>query len=276
MMSAIAKVSRRSTVAFMKPHRALRGLVMPVLVAVTATACAGGGQATTTTRAEAPTTTSSITTTTTSPRTTTTSTTTAATSTTTLAGEPIDFGPREGDVLAVIGVRYDDVLNVRAGPGIDQPIVATLEPTSNRAVATGRTRALPRSFWTELEVNGVTGWASLAFLAYLGLTDDITATVVEALGEIPTADTMLELGRIAAETQASVEPRSVLVVVVAPTVGDLGEVTYDVIGLGDDALRGLRLHVFGQPLEDGEGFSLMAVEATSLCGRGVTADGLCP
>ena len=38
---------------------------------------------------------------------------------------------------------------------------------------------------------------------------------------------------------------------------------------------GERLHVFGQPLDSGEGFSLMAVEATVMCDRGVTDEGFC-
>jgi hypothetical protein len=52
-------------------------------------------------------------------------------------------------------------------------------------------------------------------------------------------------------------------------------VTYDVVGLGDDAVFGFRLHIFGEPTENGEAFSLKSVEATSLCGRAVTADGVC-
>ena len=63
--------------------------------------------------------------------------------------------------------------------------------------------------------------------------------------------------------------------VVAPAVGDLGEVTYDVIGLGDDSIGGWRLHVFGTPSASGEGFLLKTLEATTLCTRGVTTDGLC-
>ena len=65
-----------------------------------------------------------------------------------------------------------------------------------------------------------------------------------------------------------------IVVSVAPTVGDLGEVTYDVVGLGDDSLGGYRLHIFGQPTDSGGGFSLMAIEATAMCQRAVH-DGLC-
>ena len=75
------------------------------------------------------------------------------------------------------------------------------------------------------------------------------------------------------ETESDVESKIVLTV--APTVGDLGEVTYDVIGLADDALFGVRLHVFGQPTDSGEGFSLMSVEQTALCGRGTNEAGLC-
>jgi enoyl-CoA hydratase len=36
-----------------------------------------------------------------------------------LPGEPIDFGPAAGDVLAVIGVSHDDVLNLRSAPGAE-------------------------------------------------------------------------------------------------------------------------------------------------------------
>jgi len=57
-------------------------------------------------------------------------------------------------------------------------------------------------------------------------------------------------------------------------VGDLGDTTYDVIGLGDDAQLGWRLHVFGTPSESGEGFFLKSIERTLLCGRGVS-DGFC-
>ena len=68
------------------------------------------------------------------------------------------------------------------------------------------------------------------------------------------------------------DPPSDIVIVVAPTVGDLGTVTYDVVGLGDDSVRGLRLLVFGEPVSDG--FSLKSVERTLLCGRGLF-EGLC-
>jgi hypothetical protein len=235
-------------------------------------ACGGSGAETTTT-------TQATVTTTTIGATTTASTTTTAVTTTTsdddLPGEPIDFGPAAGDELAVVGVAYDDVLNVRAAPGTDSEVIAELAPTATDLIGTGRARALPDSIWFEVEVEGMTGWVSSAFVGYLGLTDDATAEVIETLGETPGAETMLDLGLIVAEAMASEDPPSRIVMSVAPSVGDLGEVTYDVVGLGDDALGGFRLHVFGDPAEGGEAFVLSNVERTLICSRGVTADGFC-
>jgi hypothetical protein len=183
--------------------------------------------------------------------------------------------PEAGDVLGVVGVAHDDVLNVRAVPGAEATIVGTLEPLADDVVALGRSRQLPGSIWTEVQAGGATGWVSSSFVAYLGGVDDITSQVIEDIGETPVAETMTSLGLLAAATLATDDPPSRIVMVAPPTVGDLGEVTYDVIGVGDDAVRGKRLHVFGQPSEDGESFILKSVESTTLCGRGVTEDGLC-
>ena len=190
-----------------------------------------------------------------------------------LPGDPIDFGPAAGDTLAVIGVAHDDVLNLRAAPGADQDILAGIPPLYSDLIAGGETRQLPGSMWIAVDYGQESGWVNLRYIGYLGDTSDATAAVVSNLGENPVAQTMLDLGWIVADSLASDEPASDLVLTVAPTVGDLGEVTYDVIGLGDDAVRGLRVHVFGQAADGG--FSLHAVEVTSLCGRGVDQDRLC-
>ncbi len=185
-----------------------------------------------------------------------------------LPGEPIDFFFSDGDELAVVGVAADDVLNVRAAPGTDADIVTTLAPLATDVIATGAVRQLPRSFWAEVEADGTRGWASVAFLAYLGPTDDVTEQVRDDLGDATTAETMLDLGTAVAETRASTDPPSTITIVDGPMVGDLGEITLDVIGLGDDAQAGVRLAVFGQPLESGDGFDLKSVEETALCARG--------
>lgn len=200
-----------------------------------------------------------------------------APTTTKLAGEPIEHPYFvEGSLLGVIGVAFDDVLNVRSGPGVDQAIITTLDPHANEAVATGRARMLPASGWIEVTVGGVTGWANSGFFAFIGPTEDITSQVGADLGEVPRAQTMLELGALVAETRASDEEGlSTIIVTAAPAVGDVGEVTYDVLGLADDAQVGERVHVFGRPLESGEGFELMSVEGTQLCGRGGSLESFC-
>ena len=54
--------------------------------------------------------------------------------------------------------------------------------------------------------------------------------------------------------------------------GDPGEVTFDIVGLGDDSVGGYRLHIFANPAEEGDGFVLKSVERTTLCSRGVTGE----
>ncbi len=241
-----------------------------------ATTTTGAGAVTTSTVPDSTTTTAPSPTTTASSST---ATTTAppSTTTTTLAGEVLDFGPQQGAILAVVGVRHDDVLNLRAGPGTDQAVVAELSPVEHGVVALGNARSLPNSIWYEVEVDGVSGWASSSFLGALGVVGDITSQIVADLGGIPGAETMVDLGLIVAESQASTEPASRIQMSVAPTVGDLGEITFDVIGLGDDAVAGIRLHLFASPDDSGESFSLKSVEATTICQphRGTTAEGLC-
>ena len=189
-----------------------------------------------------------------------------------MPGELIDFFVESGDILSVVGVAHDDVLNVRVRPGVLNNIVDTLDPTET-VDATGLARDLGLAIWVELDTGSAEGWSNFALLAYAGVTDDATSEVIGLLGEIPTAETMEALGLIVAESLASTDPQSFIVMSVAPTLGDLGEVTYDVLGLGDDAVYGYRLHVFGEPVDDG--FSLRSVERTFLCGRGVDEELLC-
>jgi hypothetical protein len=198
-----------------------------------------------------------------------------ATDTTILPGEPFDIGPPEGAIVAVVGVAHDDVLYLRAGPGVGYEPLLGLDPLTDDAVATGRHRLLESSIWDEITAQGITGWVNSSYLGYLGGVDDLTAFVVNQMGDIPEAETTLDLGTMVAESFDPGEGGFRSVMSVAPSVGDLGEVTFDVVGLLDDAQLGWRLHIFGQPTDGGEGFSLMSVEATALCGRGVTGEGLC-
>ena len=193
-----------------------------------------------------------------------------------LPGERVDIYPYEGAALGVVGVEADDTLNVRRGPGVDFDVVAELDPLDTGLVATGHNRSIDnRSFWVEVEVDGRTGWANVSFLSHLGRTDDITSQIAPSPGELPRAETMLQLGKEIAHDAAADAPRPRIVVVDGPTVGDLGEITVDVLGLADDALGGVRLHVFATPDDSGESFTLKTVEQTVLCTRGVAEEGAC-
>lgn len=197
----------------------------------------------------------------------------ATTTPTTIPGEVIEIGPMEGDVLMVIGVAHDDVLNLRALPGPDHEIVHTMAPDFVDMIARGETRQVSNALWVAMTADGVEGWVNMRYIGYEGPTDDLTSQVVADLGGYPTAPTMTGLGLIVAESMATEDPESDIVVVVDESVGDLGEVTYDIIGLGDDAVHGMRAHVFGQP--GAGGFSLKSVEVTTICARGITPDDLC-
>ena len=228
-----------------------------------------------------------------------------------LPGEPFEYGPDEGTSLAVVGVPYEDVLTVHDAPLGDVvatldasnpyeglvivreapsgEILASLDSWTGAIVATGRTRRLPDSVWPdavwdEIRVAGLAGWTRAAHLAPAGLTDDLTAYLIDLLGERPEADTLAELALLVGEAMASVEPPSRVQVVTRPIVFEaLGEVTVDVLNVGDDSLLGHRLLVFAVPAdedwmsEDPGPFTLRTVERTILCHshRGVTADGLC-
>jgi hypothetical protein len=200
----------------------------------------------------------------------------ATTSPSDLPGDPWDlYVPAKGEIVAVVGVSFDDSLEVHQAPGENTPLIGTLAPLADDVISAGEGRALPNSIWWRVTEGDLDGWVGSRFVSRLGVTNDITSQIVESLGEIPTAETMSSLARIVADERSSEEPPSRIVISVAPTEGDLGEITVDVVGLGDDAVEGERLHVFGQPTESGEGFSLKAVEATVMCSRGVTESGLC-
>lgn len=218
-----------------------------------------------------------------------------------LPGEPYEYGPAAGATLAVVGVSHDSVLNVRDVPAGEivarldnvmnvgsEPVVYVREADSdaliatldlNRGViATGSTRRLPTTIWHEIRMADAVGWASGAYLSPLGATVGNSAGIVALLDEMPSAPTLEELARVVAEAVASDEdPTSHIVVSGAPVIGDLAEITVDVLGLPDDAIRGFRLQVFAEKDPESDLFTLRTVESTTICYsyRGVSEEGLC-
>ena len=224
-----------------------------------------------------------------------------------LPGESYEFGPPAGAGLAVVGVAHDSALNVRDIPngeviarldnvmdGVRDPavyarqadsddIIATVDLQSG-IVATGNTRKLPTTIWHELRVGDLLGWASGSYLAPLGADRDATAEVVEALGGTPTADTLSDLGlQVSALFASTGEVQSQTTVSSRPGVFEaVGDVTLDVLGLPDDAVRGYRVNITADAGEDWTQddpgpFTLRSVTVTPICDshRGVSEEGLC-
>lgn len=188
-----------------------------------------------------------------------------------LPGERIDIYPYADAPLTVVAVAADDVLNLRAGPGTEYGVLLTLAPEAGGFVALGHNRTVGESFWVLVQVDGRAGWVNGTFVAIPGATTDITAALPGDLG----GETLVDLAEAVAAARAGDAPDPRTAIVAGPTVGDVGEITIDVIGYADDAQKGERLHIVATEATSGEAFVLRTVESTALCARGVTAEGLC-
>lgn len=69
------------------------------------------------------------------------------------------------DLYAVVNVHADDVLNIRSGPGVENPVVGTLQPQQSGLTRTGNTSSAGGDTWVEIQnPNGGTGWVNADFL----------------------------------------------------------------------------------------------------------------
>jgi Bacterial SH3 domain len=106
--------------------------------------------------------------------------------------EPAATPTRDPDarVYAVTGVALDDVLNVRAGPGIEHPIVGTLPPYGTGIEVTHRGESAGGATWVPIRRADLAGWVNSAYLArQVGQTDErIAARAAEIVLAIQAAD----------------------------------------------------------------------------------------
>ncbi len=212
--------------------------------------------------------------TTTTESTTTTSPTTISTTTTSEAstqptppesmpGDVIEFGPRTGDQIAVVGVAFDDVLNVRIAPGTEFDIIDTLDPLDDEVIAMGENRLLVSSFWIEIESDSGPGWVNEAFVGFLGVSQERSADAIAVGGDAA------DVGELVAQTYVSVEPPSRVTLVSE----DGDTVIYDVLGIGDDAVKGFRLTIVTEPAAGGTGVASFTEQ--TICSRGLAQDLRC-
>ena len=169
--------------------------------------------------------------------------------------------------MTVIGVRHDDTLNVRDAPNGEivarlqpvfsdarQPFIRVLDPhgtglltetSLDGVIAAGRTERLSRSVWHQVEIGGVTGWASDAYLAELGEPDEERGLQVQAvLDSVLPAETYDRLERrvLAALTELDTDAKPVIVGQVSPVEG-VGGLIVDLL-VDSGPVRGYRVEVW--------------------------------
>jgi hypothetical protein len=82
-----------------------------------------------------------------------------STSTSTIPSEFV-AGPVPGSKWAVVGVTYDDRLNVRSTAGVGGSIVASFEPTMSDVTATGDALLVGDGVWWAITAGMVEGWVN--------------------------------------------------------------------------------------------------------------------
>ena len=73
--------------------------------------------------------------------------------------------PGKSDTYAVIQVPDGELLNIRSGPGVENPVVGTLQPSGSGVKRTGKMSGLGEDIWVEIQnPGGGTGWVKSEFL----------------------------------------------------------------------------------------------------------------
>jgi hypothetical protein len=79
-------------------------------------------------------------------------------------GFPAEGRPSPGRRYMVRGVDKSDVLNVRAAPGSQSPVVGRIPPDTRGVLVTGARRSVGPGVWREIRYGDVQGWVNERFL----------------------------------------------------------------------------------------------------------------
>lgn len=190
-----------------------------------------------------------------------------------IPGNPFDIGPPEGDRLDVVGVAYDDELNFRVLPDPSSTIVNSVAPEASSPVvlSLGEGRLLTNSAWWHVTVDGEEAWANFTFLGMLGSTSSIGLDLFDRLPSTEFA-TVDDMANAVADLRAG-GPVPTVTFVTEPTLltGEQS-VVIDVIGIGDDAVKGERITLFYTDIPGRSGVDLFGADATAICSRGRSGD----
>ena len=230
---------------------------------------------------------------------------------TTAMADSNTVGPAAGTAMTVVGVRWDDVLNVRDAPNgniiarlrlvlsdargdeidllaPDSDDVVAVAPLEG-VIATGQTEALRTTVWHRVEVGSTQGWVSDAYVAPIGgWATDIADLLGRHLDSTENYENLSDIEAIVRNVLTTMEPDAALVTTV-PGGGffeAVGELAMDVIGVHDERLRGYRIRVWIRtdgdwmvlnPSEVTGPFTVQSIDVFELCSntRGTGADGRC-
>lgn len=207
--------------------------------------------------------------------------------TTTSGGVFYDIGPVAGEVLDVVGVRYDDVLNIRDQANASSSIVATAAPfaANPQLISGGEGLLINGGAWWKLTVNGTPAWANASFLGQVSPnTEDLMPTLTTNMSSTTSADLNALIVDIAAALAAGPTPSVVLSTEPVGLDAIGSEATIDVLGIGDDSVMGWRIRIlFNNVFDDINaqnpqliGVELVAADGFPICHRGLQASsGLC-
>lgn len=211
------------------------------------------------------------------------------TTTTTSGGVFYDIGPVAGETLDVVGVRYDDVLNIRDQADASSAIVATAAPfAANPQLISGGEGLLfnPNGgAWWKVTVNGNAAWASASFLGQVSPNNEDLLPVLTANMPSTTSPNLNTLIIDIATALAAGPTPSVVLSTEPVGIDAIGsEATIDVLGIGDDSVKGWRIRIlFNNVFDDINasnpqlvGVELVVADAFPICHRGLEASsGLC-
>lgn len=82
-----------------------------------------------------------------------------------------------GPTYAVVRVESDDVLNIRTGPGVKNPVAATLPFDHSGATLTGRAQKVGKARWVQV---AITGWVNSSYLEKAGGSFESVGETAEA------------------------------------------------------------------------------------------------
>lgn len=192
----------------------------------------------------------------------------------TVAGQVIEVDePEVAAETVFVGISIDDVVEVRALPGLDQPLAGDVSPGTAVEPMGQVFETEDGLVWWQVRAGTIQGWIQPS-IAYRGpavdMTDDVLADLDAAVTFGSAEDASAEIAQMMAEAEGA----SRVVVVNKTEIEGTGSttITTDLLGLQDDSVLGYRVIIAAA---GSSGWRPASVIRAPLCARGVTPDGLC-